>query len=130
MDLTLQLTIDCSDPPKMVPFWAEALLSGARTGRRWEFPRRSCRPGPGTGTAGVVPGGSGAESGQDRWPFALKVGGGRDGPLDVRAGQVKSEVDRLVEAGATVLRINDEPDRGLYAAAMQDPEGDEFDIVG
>jgi len=28
-------------------------------------------------------------------------------------------VERLVKAGATVLRIKDEPDMGLYAAAMQ-----------
>ncbi|MGV9297570.1 hypothetical protein [Amycolatopsis sp. NPDC003676] len=34
-----------------------------------------------------------------------------------------------LRTGATVLRINDEPDLGHYAAAMQDPEGDEFDIV-
>lgn len=45
------------------------------------------------------------------------------------ARRVGEAVDRLVEAGATVLRIKDEPDMGLYAAAMRDPEGNEFDIV-
>ncbi|MFE5813152.1 hypothetical protein [Streptomyces sp. NPDC056479] len=29
----------------------------------------------------------------------------------------------------TVLRMKDEPDTGLYAAAMRDPEGNEFDVV-
>lgn len=66
---------------------------------------------------------------KNRWHFDLKVGGGRDVPLDVRARRVGEAVDRLVEAGATVLRIKDEPDMGLYAAAMRDPEGNEFDIV-
>ncbi len=36
---------------------------------------------------------------------------------------------RLVDAGATVLKIKDEPDAGFYAAALQDPEGNEFDVV-
>ncbi len=38
-------------------------------------------------------------------------------------------MERLVEAGATVLRIKDNPDTGFYAAAMKDPEGNEFDVV-
>jgi predicted enzyme related to lactoylglutathione lyase len=66
---------------------------------------------------------------KNRWHFDLKVGGGRDVPLDVRARRVGSTVERLVAAGATVLRINDEPDAGLYAVALRDPEGNEFDVV-
>ncbi|WP_331715360.1 VOC family protein [Micromonospora auratinigra] len=66
---------------------------------------------------------------KNRWHFDLKVGGGRDVPLDVRAQRVKATAERLVKAGATLLRIKDEPDMGLYAAAMQDPEGNEFDVV-
>jgi predicted enzyme related to lactoylglutathione lyase len=38
-------------------------------------------------------------------------------------------VRRLVEAGATVARIREEPDMQFYAAAMLDPEGNEFDVV-
>ncbi len=38
-------------------------------------------------------------------------------------------MDRLVEAGAIVLKIKGEPNAELYAAAMQDPEGNEFDVV-
>jgi hypothetical protein len=66
---------------------------------------------------------------KNRWQVDLKVGGGRDVPLDVRAQRVDATVERLVKAGATVLRIKDEPDMGLYAAAMRDPEGNEFDVV-
>ncbi|MFD7834478.1 VOC family protein [Streptomyces sp. NPDC059761] len=66
---------------------------------------------------------------KNRWHFDLKVGGGRDIPLDVRTQRVKATVERLVKAGATVLRIKGEPDMGLYAVAMQDPEGSEFDVA-
>ncbi|MFI0237888.1 VOC family protein [Streptomyces sp. NPDC016845] len=66
---------------------------------------------------------------KNRWHFDLKVGGGRDVPLNVRTQRVKDAVERLGEAGATVLRVNDDPDAGFYATAMQDPEGNEFDVV-
>ncbi|MGW7535540.1 hypothetical protein [Amycolatopsis sp. NPDC054798] len=56
--MTLQSTIDCSDPQKMVAFWAATF----------------------------------------RWTSAQS--------------EVKAEAERLVEAGATVLRIDDEPDMG------------------
>lgn len=55
--------------------------------------------------------------------------GGRDVPADVRAQRVGAAVERLVAAGATVLRITDEPAAGFCAAALQDPEGNEFDVV-
>ena len=66
---------------------------------------------------------------KNRWHFDLKVGGGRTVPLDVRKERVTAMAERLVKAGATLQRINDDPDSGHYAAAMQDPEGNEFDIV-
>ncbi|GHH25642.1 hypothetical protein GCM10018780_77850 [Streptomyces lanatus] len=83
----------------------------------------------GTWTEGVVPAGSEPKVAKNRWHFDLKVGRGHDVPLDVRAQGVKATVERLVKAGATVLRIKDEPDMGLYATAVQDPEGNEFDVV-
>ncbi|MFD5097530.1 VOC family protein [Streptomyces albidochromogenes] len=68
--------------------------------------------------------------------------GGRQEPVALRpegAGGVTSHwtsahsgsrlVERLIEADRTVLRIKDEPNTGLYAAAMQDPEGNGFDVV-
>lgn len=66
---------------------------------------------------------------KNRWHFDLKAGGGRDVPLDVRAQRVEAVMEQLVAAGATVLRIKDEPGTGQFAAAMQDPEGNEFDVV-
>lgn len=64
---------------------------------------------------------------RNRWHFDLRVGGGRDVLLEIRAQRVRTTVERLVQVG--VLRIKDEPYMGLYAAAMQDPEGNEFDVV-
>jgi len=66
---------------------------------------------------------------KNRWHFDLKVGGGRDVPLDVRARRVRAAVDELVAAGATVLEIREDPGAGFCAAAVRDPEGNEFDVV-
>ncbi|MGX1516283.1 VOC family protein [Streptomyces collinus] len=151
MEMTVQLTIDCSDPQRMVAFWARALgyvpepaPDGYTTWRAyWEAMGVSAEELPaGAGDVPesiVDPAGHGprvwfqqvpeSKTAKNRWHFDLKVGGGRDVPLDVRARRVRAAVDQLVEAGATVSRIKDEPETGLYAAAMQDPEGNEFDVV-
>ncbi|MEU9592327.1 VOC family protein [Streptomyces sp. NPDC048219] len=151
MEMAVQLTIDCSDPQRMVAFWARALgyvpepaPDGHATWRAyWEamgVPADELPTGAGDIPESIVdPAGRGPrvwfqqvpepKTAKNRWHFDLKVGGGRDVPLDVRARRVRAAVDQLVEAGATVLRIKDEPDMGLYAAAMQDPEGNEFDVV-
>nr|ABY83181.1 Azi43 [Streptomyces sahachiroi]BFD88305.1 VOC family protein [Streptomyces sp. Xyl84] len=151
MEMTVQLTIDCSDPRTMVAFWAEALgyvpepaPDGYATwGAYWEatgVPAEELPAGAGDTAESIVdPAGRGPrvwfqqvpepKAAKNRWHFDLKAGGGRDVPLDVRARRVRAAVDRLVEAGATVVKIKDEPRTGLYAAAMQDPEGNEFDVV-
>ncbi|WP_192748867.1 VOC family protein [Actinopolymorpha pittospori] len=38
-------------------------------------------------------------------------------------------MEELVKSGASVLRVTDEPDTGQYAVLLQDPEGNEFDVV-
>ncbi|NUK08957.1 VOC family protein [Streptomyces lunaelactis] len=151
MEMTLQLTIDCSDPQRMVTFWAEALgyvpeppPGGHATWRAYwasmGVPETDLPAGAGDIPESIIdPAGRGPrvwfqqvperKVAKNRWHFDLKVGGGRDIPLDVRTQRVKATVERLVKAGATVLRSKDEPAMGLYAAAMQDPEGNEFDVV-
>ncbi len=151
MEMTLQLTIDCSDPQRMVAFWSDALgyvpepaPDGHATWRAyWSsmgVPAEELPPGAGDVPESIVdPAGRGPrvwfqavpepKAAKNRWHFDLKVGGGRDVPLEERTRRVEATVERLVEAGATVLRIKDEPDAGFYAAAMQDPEGNEFDVV-
>ncbi|ALV50281.1 VOC family protein [Streptomyces althioticus] len=151
MEMTLQLTIDCSDPQRMVAFWAPALgyvpepaPEGHPSWRAyWEamgVPAEELPPGAGDLAESIVdPTGRGPrvwfqqvpepKTVKNRWHFDLKVGGGRDVPLAVRRERVDATVERLVDAGATVLRIKGEPDAGFYAAAMRDPEGNEFDVV-
>lgn len=151
MEMAMQLTIDCSDPQRMVAFWAEALgyapeppPEGHDTWRAyWEdmgVPEDELPPGAGDTPESIIdPAGRGPrvwfqkvpepKVAKNRWHFDLKVGGGRDVPLDVRRERVDATVKRLVEAGATVLRINDKPEMGHYAAAMLDPERNEFDVV-
>ncbi|MYS32535.1 MULTISPECIES: VOC family protein [Streptomyces] len=151
MELTVQLTIDCADPRRMVAFWAEALgyvpepaPDGHATWRAyWEdmgVPAEELPPGAGDMPESVVdPTGRGPrvwfqcvpepKAVKNRWHFDLKVGGGRAVPLEVRKERVDATVRRLVEAGATVARIREVPDMQFYAAAMLDPEGNEFDVV-
>ncbi|GHF37013.1 glyoxalase [Streptomyces griseosporeus] len=150
-EMTVQLTIDCSDPQRMVAFWTEALgyvpeppPGGHATWRAyWEamgVPEEELPPGAGDVPESIIdPSGRGPrvwfqqvpepKVTKNRWHFDLNVGGGRDVPLDVRTLRVNATVERLVKAGATVLRIKDEPDMQFYAAALQDPEGNEFDVV-
>jgi predicted enzyme related to lactoylglutathione lyase len=47
-------------------------------------------------------------------------------PIDVRRERVDAEVARLIEAGATVLRVHAEPGVDHYGVTMADPEGNEF----
>ncbi len=151
MEMTVQLTIDCYDPQRMVSFWAEALgyvpeppPDGHATWRAYwaalGVPEAELPAGAGDLPESIIdPSGRGPrvwfqqvpepKVAKNRWHFDLKVGEGRGVPLGVRTQQVKATVERLVKAGATVLRIKDEPDAEFYAAAMQDPEGNEFDVI-
>lgn len=49
--------------------------------------------------------------------------------MAVRTQRVTTTVGRLVEVGAGVLRIMDEPDMGHYGIVLQDPEDNEFCVV-
>ncbi|MFD8568788.1 VOC family protein [Streptomyces sp. NPDC059639] len=151
MEMTVQLTIDCSDPQRMVTFWAEALgyvpepaPAGHATWRAYwasmGVPEEELPPGAGDIPESIIdPSGRGPrvwfqqvpepKTAKNRWHFDLKVGGGRDVLLEVRRQRVDTTVARLAKAGATVVRIKDEPESGFYAAALQDPEGNEFDVV-
>ncbi|MFE5210376.1 VOC family protein [Streptomyces sp. NPDC056600] len=151
METTLQLTIDCADPQRMVAFWSEALgyvpeppPAGHGTWRAYwaamGVPEEELPEGAGDCPESIVdPAGRGprvwfqqvpeAKVAKNRIHFDLKVGGGRDVTLEVRRRRVDATVERLVAAGAAVLRVSDEPDAGQYAVQMRDPEGNEFDVV-
>ncbi|MFF8611561.1 VOC family protein [Streptomyces sp. NPDC015350] len=151
MEMTVQLTIDCADPQRMVAFWSEALgyvpeppPAGHATWREYwvaiGVPEEELPAGAGDIPESIIdPAGRGPrvwfqqvpepKTIKNRIHFDLKVGGGRDVPLEARTQRVTAAVERLVEAGAGVVRIADEPDMGQYAVLLQDPEGNEFDVV-
>ncbi|MGW2476120.1 VOC family protein [Streptomyces sp. NPDC001665] len=150
-EMTVQLTIDCADPQRMVAFWTEALgyvpeppPEGHASWRAyWEdmgVPEEELPPGAGDVPESIIdPAGQGprvwfqkvpeAKTLKNRWHFDLKVGGGRAVPLEVRRQRVDATVARLVGAGATVAEVRNLPDMEFYATAMRDPEGNEFDVV-
>ncbi|MER7701505.1 VOC family protein [Kitasatospora sp. NPDC097605] len=151
MEMTLQLVIDCADPRRLVAFWAEALgyvpeppPGGHATWREYwadmGVPAGELSDGAGETPESIVdPAGRGPrvwfqrvpepKTAKNRVHLDLKVGGGREVPPAVRTRRVTATVERLTGAGATVLRIMDEPDMAYYAVVLQDPEGNEFCVV-
>jgi hypothetical protein len=146
----MQLVIDCAEPQELVKFWAPALgyvPEPAPTGHAtWrEYWASIGVPDDELGDAGelpesiVDPAGHGpriwfqevpeVKTIKNRLHLDLKIGGGRDVPLAVRTERVTAKVKQLTEAGATTVRVTDEPGMGQYAVLMQDPEGNEFCVV-
>ncbi|MEU8759305.1 VOC family protein [Streptomyces sp. NPDC048659] len=151
-EMTLQLTIDCADPGRLVVFWAEALRyapepppeghgSWQEYWRAMGVPEEELADGAGELPESIVdPKGVGPriwfqavpepKTGKNRLHLDLKVGGGRAVPLAVRRERVTAEVARLTALGASVLYVMDEPDgMEYYATVLQDPEGNEFCVV-
>ncbi|WP_042396945.1 VOC family protein [Streptacidiphilus carbonis] len=151
MEMTLQLTIDCAEPQRLVAFWSKALgyvpeppPDGHGTWREYwaasGVPEEELPDGAGDTPESIVdPAGRGPrvwfqqvpepKAAKNRIHLDLKVGGGRGVPLAVRAQRVAGMVESLTEAGAKVLRVMDEPDMGQYGVVLQDPEGNEFCVV-
>jgi hypothetical protein len=65
---------------------------------------------------------------KNRVHLDLQVSGGRHLDQALRRERIEAEVERLVGAGATVLR-RDEPSGVLDHVVMADPEGNEFCVV-
>jgi hypothetical protein len=107
------LTIDCADPSRLAAFWTEALGYDLKetTDSDAEI---------------VDPAGRG-------WPLLFLVVPEDKSVknrvhLDLRPrGSMQDEVDRLVGAGASVLRRVDED--GSFWTVMLDPEGNEFCVL-
>lgn len=143
---SFQVTVDAADPERLARFWATAL--GYRLEEppppfeRWsEYWRTIGVPEDelGDGYDSIVdPDGSGpriwfqqvpeAKAGKNRLHLDITVGGGRTWSLDTRRQRVDAEAARLVEAGATLVRVLSQEGLDHYAVAMLDPEGNEFDI--
>ncbi|MBP2476453.1 catechol 2,3-dioxygenase-like lactoylglutathione lyase family enzyme [Crossiella equi] len=128
MAVTWTLTIDCTDAPRMVAFWAAALGYD-------EVPL----PGdPEEGGYLADPDGTGPRISLLRVPeprreknrlhLDLRVTGGRDRPADERTPLLRAEAARLVGLGATVFR--EDHWRGvLDHITLLDPEGNQFCVV-
>ncbi len=142
---TFQLTIDCSQPARLVRFWSDALgylpePPPAGFADWISFWRSVGVPEAELGGDGcdsvIDPAGRGpriwfqrvaeAKELKNRLHLDLDVGGGRQTPLSERRRRITAECDRLVGAGARKLRERDEAGQDHFAIVMQDPEGNEF----
>jgi hypothetical protein len=65
---------------------------------------------------------------KNRWHIDIGVSGGRAVPIETRKHRVDAEAARLVDLGARFGRVLETEGLDHYAVAMQDPEGNEFDI--
>lgn len=147
-----QLTIDCIDPSRLVPFWAAVLgyepvppPEGHATWNAWYgsvgVPEEELDP-TGDGTDRLQdPEGHGpriwfqkvpeAKAGKNRLHLDTAVGGGRSVPIEERRRRVEVRVAELEALGATVgRRSSDLPDVvDHYFVVMHDPEGNEFCVA-
>ena len=147
MAATLQITIDCTDPGILVPFWVEAIgyvveptPSGLPTwNEHWRsigVPEHEIPADRDAADSIVDPAGVGpriwfqqvpeAKSVKNRLHLDIKVSGGREVPLDLRRERVFAEAQRLVGLGARQLRVLEADGLDHVAVVLQDPAGNEF----
>jgi len=65
---------------------------------------------------------------KNRLHLDISVSGGRAFPIETRRQRVDAEAERLAWLGASVVRVLSQQGLDHYGVAMQDPEGNEFDI--
>ncbi len=65
---------------------------------------------------------------KNRLHIDIGVSGGRALPLETRRQRVDAEAARLVDLGAVLVRVLETEGLDHYAVAMNDPEGNEFDV--
>ena len=65
---------------------------------------------------------------KNRLHLDIFASGGRAVPIATRKQRVDAEARRLAGLGATVVTVSAEEGLDHYAVAMNDPEGNEFDI--
>ena len=147
MPVRFQIAVDCADPNRLAEFWAEALgydlqepPAGFGTWREYWTSVGVPADEIGDGYDAVVdPAGQGpriwfqevpeAKATKNRLHFDVLVGGGRQVPLAERKRRVDEEVARLEALGGTVRLRMDTPEHDHYFVGMDDPEGNEFDVV-
>jgi len=141
-----QLVIDCEDPNRLSHFWAETLayrIAVPPAGfASWEdywrskgFPESEVGSGDdriedpmGAGPSIWFQQVSESKVVKNRLHLDLQASGGFEFPIEIRKERVNAEAERLLRIGAKRLGVLEEPGVDHYAVAMQDPEGNEFDI--
>ncbi len=142
-----QVTVDCTDPALLVPFWSAALgyvveppPEGHATWvgywRSIGVPEEELPDDEDPHDSIVDPEGirpriwfqpvPEPKVGKNRLHIDIDVTDGRSAPKDTRRLLVDAEVDRLVSLGATQVRVLGTDDMDYYAVTMLDPEGNEF----
>lgn len=126
------LTVDCARPSLVAAFWAFAL---GYVEPPWNLPEALREE----GAYLVDPDGVGPKLSFMRVPegkitknrlhLDVQAGGGRDVPLEVRWPRVTAAVEQLVQAGATVDRVDYDDDGKPDHILMFDPEGNEFCVL-
>ena len=146
MAVRFQLVIDCADPEPLAHFWVAPLayeLEPPPDGfASWDVYRRDLgvpedqlgggadcivdpsREGPRIWFQ-VVPE---RKAVKNRWHIDIGVSGGRTVPIETRRQRVDAEAARLVDLGAMLVGVHATEGLDHYAVAMEDPEGNEFDI--
>ena len=141
-----QLVIDCADADRLARFWAAALNyelepppAGSAT---WDdYWREAGVPEEelGIGADSIIdPAGAGprirfqvvpeAKVVKNRFHLDICASGGRSVPVATRKERVDAEARRLAGLGAATVRVLQQEGLDHYAVAMEDPEGNEFDI--
>ena len=146
MTVRFQLVIDCTDPEPLAHFWAAALgyeLEPPPDGfTSWDAYWRDVgvpEDELGTGADRIVdPDGQGPriwfqvvperKAAKNRLHIDIGVSGGRALPLETRRQRVDAEAARLVDLGAVLVQVLETEGLDHYAVAMNDPEGNEFDV--
>lgn len=145
MAVRFGVAFDCADADRLTPFWCAALgyvLKPPPAGfDSWRTFYRSIGVPEeeliGSCNIGIMdPDGLGPTLGflevpegkvvKNRVHLDLNISDGRGAPMKLRKEQVNAKADRLIELGATKLRLSDEEVDDHYYVVMQDPEGNEF----
>jgi hypothetical protein len=142
-----QLVINCADPERLARFWAAALgyeLAPPPAGfASWDDYLRDIgipesELGKGVDRISDPDGGGpsiwfqvvpDSKTVTNRLHIDIHASGGWAAiPIATRRERVDAEAKRLADLGATIVGVLSEEGVDLYAVAMKDPEGNEFDI--
>jgi hypothetical protein len=150
MSVRFQLVIDCADPARQTAFWTKALgyvpepaPAGHATWKAYYrslgVPEDELEEMADDDVDSIVdPDGVGpriwfqpvpeTKVVKNRLHLDIKITD-RTAPRETRREQVDTEVERLTDLGATVVRVPTEPSMDHYGITMRDPEGNEFCVA-